>query len=522
MHVNVAVPDGSRSGEDDVTQSFRDALALLPPCGGTLFVPAGTYLIGDFIVDKSIVLQGESVWGGYCTVLQVADGKNGVIISQDGQGSIIRNLKIEPHSGLGVTSPSLDGIVLRGAAVAKIENVLVTDVGGNGIHIDGISPLSCDHWQIENCVTFRCGKNGLLVEGRDSNAGLCLALNSSSNAEWAVLERNSFGNTYVACHTQESGKGSFKVQQLHPDTGEETGSANYSTFIGCFTEGGDPADFSNAPTVLVLGGNLAGFADGPKGATQRVGYLNSKLTFQEMTRVGDDQRGVLMSVPEVHDKGFAPLTFHYQPLLNGLKIWDPVLKAWQDDPYYSEWALQRHTSRLPVDDPKNPLADEYDEAPLRLPPSFDRTWIVTGFTPRPGGGDLPVPFGWTERHHKTGGGYFFFGEPIVNQRAYWTWKQLIALDPGTNVIHAAADFPAMWLTGDRRGGSVSAVFSLEAPDEMDLPSQDGIMVYTGMHKIPADGRFVVQVHNSSNNRIDNITLIAHFELYRHWDPEKPY
>lgn len=138
--------------------------------------------------------------------------------------------------------------------------------GGNGIHIDGGPGLISDQWLIENTWTFHCGKNGLLVEGRDSNAGLCQLLNSSGNVEWGVLEQNSFGNTYVACNTSVSGLRSFKVRQLAAD-GAETGAENYSTFIGCWTEGGDPADFANAPNILVVGGNLAAFAIG---ARQRV------------------------------------------------------------------------------------------------------------------------------------------------------------------------------------------------------------------------------------------------------------
>src|SRR4029453_17894127 len=109
MQVNVRDHGATGEGQVDETAHFQAALATLPACGGTLFVLAGTYPIGDFTVDKSIVLQGESVYGGYCTTLLVQDGKNGVIIPYDGQGSIIRNLTVRPQNGMGVTSPSLDG-----------------------------------------------------------------------------------------------------------------------------------------------------------------------------------------------------------------------------------------------------------------------------------------------------------------------------------------------------------------------------------------------------------------------------
>ena len=155
-------------------------------------------------------------------------------------------------------------------------------LGGNGIHIDGGPGLISDQWLIENTWTFHCGKNGLLVEGRDSNAGLGQLLNSSGNVEWGVLEQNSFGNTYVACNTSVSGLRSFKVRQLAAD-GAETGAENYSTFIGCWIEGGDPADFANAPNILVVGGNLVAFAIGANGARQRVGLGFSELTFAEAT-----------------------------------------------------------------------------------------------------------------------------------------------------------------------------------------------------------------------------------------------
>jgi polygalacturonase len=58
MQVNAKDHGATGSGVEDETPSFHAALAALPPCGGTLFVPEGTYVIGDLTIGKSIVVQG--------------------------------------------------------------------------------------------------------------------------------------------------------------------------------------------------------------------------------------------------------------------------------------------------------------------------------------------------------------------------------------------------------------------------------------------------------------------------------
>lgn len=59
MQVNAKDHGATGSGVEDETPSFHAALAALPPCGGTLFVPEGTYVIGDLTIGKSIVVQGN-------------------------------------------------------------------------------------------------------------------------------------------------------------------------------------------------------------------------------------------------------------------------------------------------------------------------------------------------------------------------------------------------------------------------------------------------------------------------------
>jgi hypothetical protein len=48
------------------------------------------------------------------------------------------------------------------------------------------------------------------------------------------------------------------------------------------------------------------------------------------------------------------------------------------------------------------------------------------------------------------------------------------------------------------------------------------MIHVGMHRILDDGRFVVRVHRSADGTVPNVTLVAHLELYRAWDPQQRY
>jgi Pectate lyase superfamily protein len=523
--IDVTTPpyNADKTGATDSTAAIQSAINEASATGDTVFLPPGQYLAGDLLVEMGIIIEGVGVANldSKGSRLIVMSGKNGIIVrsgATNATATIIRDLMI-------VGQPdSLDGIVVR-VHGTKLENVLVDSVGGNGIHIKGNEvgeAHNANNWQIENCVVYNCGANGLLVEGGETQAGLCVALDASSNGGWGIVENSFLGNTYVACHTSANAKGSYTVND--PAAGTlPLAEANYSSFFSCYAEADDLPDLSRVTTILVAGGNLAGYtlagtqATGDLrsvGADQRLGYTWSRQTFREQIPIsadGTDTREIHVTIPDLShfDQIARLMTFTYQPMQSGRQVM--VGGAWQPQGQQAIWNLERYVQNQVKE-------DQYVEN------SPDRTWLVRTDARNPHQRyDHIVPFGWTDKQHPIGPGYFFFGMPIANQRSHWTWRQPIDQDlpPGTTIIRAADGFPNQWLL-DLGNDSVLALFSIEESGLTGLGGGIEMVHYNvlvGPHRINRSaGSFQLKVWNPTNVTVPagSLTLSAHFQLYVQW------
>lgn len=104
--------------------SIQDAIDSLPPTGGVVFIPAGTYIISTPIkVPANVTLTGE----GFSTYLKLADGANCNVIenmhfeSWIDENIVITNMQIDGNRAY-QTAP-LNGIYLNTAPRAHIENI---------------------------------------------------------------------------------------------------------------------------------------------------------------------------------------------------------------------------------------------------------------------------------------------------------------------------------------------------------------------------------------------------------------
>src|SRR4051812_21313203 len=188
-----------------------------------LFVPFGTYFLGTTTLDLShtLIIEGESVGeaGGGASVLRWAVNTTGIrvqrfntsgasavdsVTHQGGDASMISRLSLKgAYSG---SEGEHHGIHLR--ARATIRDVYIRDFQGDGIYVvaDGVQPIrgNANCFEINRALIENC-RNGLFVQGGDTNAGSVVALSAIGCRQWGVSDRSFLGNTYTACHTAANG-----------------------------------------------------------------------------------------------------------------------------------------------------------------------------------------------------------------------------------------------------------------------------------------------------------------------------
>jgi len=222
-----------------------------------VYFPMGKYRCTQTIQLKSSVkLRGDGSGQNnvYSTQLIFPAGVGGVVVHRadtfgagsvaatyGGDCSVIEGLAFVGAAGAASALP--DGIWLRARAVLR--NCSFVGFQGNGIRIEantGSAPYgNANNWRIDDCAAVNNVGHGLFVNGQDVNAGLCTALDVSSNAGWGMWDSSFLGNCYIGVHSAGNAGGSFKH-----DGGP-------TPYIGCYIEGGQPlAEFGQG--ALLIGG----------------------------------------------------------------------------------------------------------------------------------------------------------------------------------------------------------------------------------------------------------------------------
>jgi hypothetical protein len=273
-------------GVTDDLPAFQAAIASMSQAaaknGTTLWVPFGVYrLSGTLHITRQMILQGVSGSGWYAgTTLLFDPGVTGIIVDRantspdGGQGdwSVIRDIAIRARGKAGTEH----GIWLK--ARALIENCYVGGFSGNGIEINASTSYSpktnANNWEVHNCRIDGNAGHGLHVEGADANAGRAIGIDSSSNGGWGFYDQSFLGNTYVACHAAGNALGGYNSPKA----------SARNVFVGCYTEGGQPPNVINAPSIVV-GGMMAGtqgtgyfFIDGALSPNVRVTSASGPIT----------------------------------------------------------------------------------------------------------------------------------------------------------------------------------------------------------------------------------------------------
>jgi polygalacturonase len=144
--VNVRNFGAKGDGVTDDIQAFEKALAALPSDGGTVFVPAGIYIINptrkgalEISRRKNITVVGEGIGKSVLRLAPVAySGTIHVVLVVNSTGITLRDLTLDGNVPKATfTEPQCGGMEIRNSSVVLVERVQIVRVWGDGIRMVG-------------------------------------------------------------------------------------------------------------------------------------------------------------------------------------------------------------------------------------------------------------------------------------------------------------------------------------------------------------------------------------------------
>lgn len=254
--------------------------------GPSIYFPSGKYNSSQNIeLKKRVRLHGagSGMSGGSQATIKFPAGVNGITVnryntlngttegvpSTSADGSLIEGLVIQ--GGGKASGGSNFGLWLRARAV--IRNVRVEAFSGTGILIvatagaGGAAEGNANCFMLDTGSVYGCGGDGIFVDGADSNAGNVNAFDCSSNGGWGIYDSSFLGNTYAGCHTADNTSGAYKTDNANAR----------NIFVGCYSEGGQPASDIAFPSQCIGGLHGAGFTDASFNGVVTGGSIFSQL-----------------------------------------------------------------------------------------------------------------------------------------------------------------------------------------------------------------------------------------------------
>lgn len=268
------IPDAQLSGIRTGATVYDCSTALTSAIAAQSFVGLGVALltggpkihagVGKFHYESSqhwkkrvhLVGVGAAQAGGWTTQFDIKAGTHGIVIHKENtdatgtvaattgaDGSIIEGIVFYGNDG----AVSAHGVWMR--ARATVRDCMFSHFKGNGINIvasagaGGFIEGNANNFQVSNCRFEGMGGWGMFIDGADANAGTTMGCDFSLNTAGGLFDSSFLGNTHIGLHGGDNLGPVYK-----------TDSANArNLFIGCYSEGGQPAAQFVLPT-MVLGG----------------------------------------------------------------------------------------------------------------------------------------------------------------------------------------------------------------------------------------------------------------------------
>lgn len=231
-----AVADGIT---DDST-AFVSAIAYLKTLGVNkdtfyqgspkLFIPSGLYNMGTTTLDitHTLIIEGESSINGYSSLLKWSGNATGIRIQayntsgdssvvaggfNSGSYTIIRNLGLagpyyNNNDFTGHTEGEYHGIHARSNYI--IEDCDIDGFAGDGVHVLTSSGGGGANEGNSNCsfinrLHVTNVRNGVFIDGADSNAGTFTGIVGTYCRRWTVWDSSFLGNIHIGHHSANAG-----------------------------------------------------------------------------------------------------------------------------------------------------------------------------------------------------------------------------------------------------------------------------------------------------------------------------
>lgn len=222
----------SSAGTIDATASIQAAINSLSASGGTIYFPAGAYLVSSVTVNRQCVLLGCGETSG-STLIKPSGASNVVFNCTANGGTIFRYFCFNPFS---VTQAAGSAFIkfASTSSIGKVEDCLM--VGWNiGVWIAGVSDFCIRNVRMEGGVAA-IGTGILVDSGIAVNLETVIVTNSSAARPFAGIQINTAGDvTMVWCQFIQCVNGCY----IAPNGGQVVASVHgvNSFYDNCGTYG---------------------------------------------------------------------------------------------------------------------------------------------------------------------------------------------------------------------------------------------------------------------------------------------
>lgn len=192
-----------------------------------LFVPMGHYYLGTTTIDltHTLIIEGDGTGMAgtvNATKLRWAAGASGIRVQRydtsgvssvdnvnthtGGDGTILRGLHLV--GGYSGTEGEFHGVHAK--ARVAVENCKIENFQGDGIYANvaagsgGANEGNANIARVIGVSIIGC-RNGIFLDGADTNIWTVVAVDSSSNRRWGIWDSSFLGNSYFGCHSSANG-----------------------------------------------------------------------------------------------------------------------------------------------------------------------------------------------------------------------------------------------------------------------------------------------------------------------------